>query len=89
MRQHLESLTPEEMREQGMFEFLFGPAPAQRELGGEMVAWLDGFVTAELLQKYNQAGAAGNFLAAHYAAQFARRVLSRRSAGGETARKDS
>src|SRR5207244_10055069 len=33
MRQHLATLTPEEMRERGMFEFLFGTSPEQRQLG--------------------------------------------------------
>ena len=81
MRRHMENLTTEEMREQGMFEFVFGPTPAQRELGGEMVAWLDQFVTAETLDRYSKAADAGNLYAAYFVMQFVQRVKNRRQGG--------
>ena len=77
MRRHMENLTPEEMRELGMFEFLFGPSPAQRELASEMLAWLDQFVTAETLERYNKAADAGNLYAAYFVMQFAQRLKNR------------
>ena len=51
MRQYFATMTMEEMREMGMFEFLFGLAPAQRQLGGALVAWLDQFITPALLRQ--------------------------------------
>ena len=76
MRQHLAALTPEEMRERGMFEFLFGPSPEQRQLGGELVAWLDQFITEDLLQRLTASAEAGNLYAAQIVLRFIRRAES-------------
>ena len=77
MRQQFATMTMEEMREQGMFDFLFGPAPAQRQLSGELVAWLDQFITPALLRQYHVACDGGNWHAAQILTQFAHRFRQR------------
>lgn len=80
LRQQFATMTIEEMREQGMFEFLFGPAPAQRQLGGKLVAWLDQFITPALLRQYQAAWDGGDFMAAHILLQYVHRVRAQQSA---------
>jgi hypothetical protein len=73
------------MRELGMFEFLFGPSPDQREIGGELVAWLDRFITPELLRRYQEMWDGGDLEAMHVLLRFTRRYeeARRRAKGGE------
>jgi hypothetical protein len=83
LQQQFTTMTPEEMRELGMFEFLFGPAPTQQQGGGEMVAWLDQFITPAVLRQYHDAWDAGNLLAAQILLQFAHRYRAQHPAPGE------
>lgn len=80
LRQQFATMTMEEMREQGMFEFLFGPAPAQCQLGSELVAWLDQFITPALLRQYRAAWDGGDWQAAQILMQFTQRVRTQQSA---------
>jgi hypothetical protein len=82
---HFGRMTPAEMRELGMFEFLFGPSAEQREIGGELVAWLDRFVTPELLRRYQEMWDGGDLEAMHVLLRFTRRYeeARRRAKGGE------
>lgn len=83
MRQPFATMTMEDMREQGMFEFLFGPAPANRQLGSELVAWLDQFITPALLRQYHDAWDGGNWHAAQILTQYAHRFRQRQQQAAE------
>ena len=42
----------DQLRELGMFEFMLGPKPEQQARCSEMVAWLNQFITDDLMRAY-------------------------------------
>jgi hypothetical protein len=70
----MERLSFDALRGRGMFEFLLGPKPEQQDRCAEMVAWLDQFITDDLIQAYVGAAEAGQVEAFYYLDTFRRRV---------------
>lgn len=70
----LEKLNLDQLREMGMFEFVFGPKPEQHDRCAEMVAWLDQYITEELIRSYVAAAEAGRFEAFHYLNRLKQRI---------------
>jgi hypothetical protein len=70
----LEKLNLDQLREMGMFEFVFGPKPELQDRCAEMVAWLDQYITEELIRSYVAAGEAGRFEAFHYLNRLKQRI---------------
>jgi len=62
------------LRECGLFEFLLGPKPEQQDRCAEMVAWLDQYITDDLVQAYVGAAEAGQVEAFYYLELFRRRI---------------
>ena len=58
-RDALETATLNELREFGMFEFLLGATEGQKDKCWAMVAWLDDFITEDLLKAYLAASETG------------------------------
>jgi hypothetical protein len=83
LRPPWETSSVEELREQGMFEFLFGPAPMPQQLGRELVAWLDQFITEDWLATFRTAAGAGNSYAVWLLREMEQRAVRR--SGLETA----
>jgi hypothetical protein len=76
-QQQVATLDPAALRAAGMFEFLFGPSPAQQQLAGELVAWLDQFISAELIATLRNAAGAGNPYAIYLLKKLAHRATKR------------
>lgn len=74
MPQHGATMGVEELRAQGMFEFLLGPTPAQQQLGLELIAWLDQFITEDLLATFRTAAGAGNPYARYWLRELEQRA---------------
>jgi len=70
----LERMNLDQLREMGMFEFVLGPKPEQQDRCAEMVAWLDQYITEELIRSYVAAAEAGRFEAFHYLSRFRQRI---------------
>jgi hypothetical protein len=70
----LEKLNLDQLREMGMFEFVFGPKPEMQDRCAEMVAWLDQYITEELIRSYVAAAEAGRFEAFHYLNRLKQRI---------------
>lgn len=70
----LEQMNLDQLRELGMFEFLLGPQPQQQERCLEMIAWLDGFITEELIRSYIAAAEGGEPLAFYHLRQLQHRL---------------
>lgn len=70
----MERLSFDQLRERGMFEFMLGPKPEQQDRCAEMVAWLDQFITDELIHAYVAAAEAGQVEAFYYLDRFRRRI---------------
>jgi hypothetical protein len=70
----MEQMSPDDMRERGMFEFLLGSTERQRERCWEMVSWLDECIDENLILSYLQAAGAGNLEAIYHLRRFQQRV---------------
>jgi hypothetical protein len=85
IEQHLaaiESLSFEQLREHGMFEFLMGATEGQKNKCWAMVAWLDELITEDLIQAYLDAGEVGNHQALHHLMHFQQRIDATRQRQG-------
>jgi hypothetical protein len=65
----------DEWRELGMFEVFLGPKPEHQERGRQLVQWLDGFVTEELIEQYLAAANQGNIEAMYHLRRWRERAL--------------
>lgn len=74
----LEPLSFEQMREQGMFEFLLGATEGQKDKCWAMIAWLDERITEDLIQAYLDAGKGGNHEAIYHLMRFQQRIAATR-----------
>lgn len=70
----LEALSFEQMREQGMFEFLLGATEGQKDKCRAMVARLEELITEDLIQAYLNAGKAGHPEAIYHLMRFQQRI---------------
>lgn len=70
----MEQMNFDQLRELGMFEFVLGPQSQQQERCLEMIAWLDGFITEELILSYIAAAETGEPLAFYHLRRFQERL---------------
>lgn len=83
-RAALEQATLDELRELGMFEFMLGATEGQKDKCWAMVAWLDDFITEDLLGAYLAASEAGNIEALHHLLQWQRRMAAPQQTGADS-----
>jgi len=79
-----ESATLDELRELGMFEFMLSATEGQKDKCWAMVAWLDDFITEDLLKAYLAASEAENIEALHHLLQFQRRMAAHQQTGADS-----
>lgn len=70
----MDRMSLDQLRELGIFEFVFGPKPEQQDQCAEMVAWLDQYINEELIQSYVAAAERGEFQALYNLDRFRQRV---------------
>lgn len=70
----MKALRFEQMREQGMFEFLLGATEGQQQKCRAMVAWLNERITEDLIHSYLDASNAGNYQASYHLLRFQQRI---------------
>ncbi len=73
----LKGMSLDQLRDHGAFEFVFGSKPEQQNRCAEMVAWLDQYITGELIRAYMTAAEASQFEAFHYLSRFRQRIEHR------------
>jgi hypothetical protein len=64
----------DQLRDLGMFELILGAKPEQNDRCAEMVAWLDQFITDDLMRAYLAAAEAGRFEAFYQLNRFRQRI---------------
>jgi hypothetical protein len=75
----LERMSLDQLRENGMFEFMLGPKPEQQERCQGMIHWLDQYITEELIRSYVTAAEAGRIEAFYHLDRFRQRIEYSRS----------
>ncbi|MGL5064719.1 MAG: hypothetical protein ACRC62_32450 [Microcoleus sp.] len=74
----IENLSWEQMQRLGMFEMFGNSNPIARQETAEMVAWLDGYITEDLIQQYAALAQRGNWMAIGTLENLKRRILQAR-----------
>src|SRR5262249_50033649 len=70
----MKNMSLDQLRGTGMFEFLLGPKPEQHDRCARMVAWLDQYITEDLIHSYVAAAEAGPPEAFYYLERFRHRI---------------
>jgi hypothetical protein len=74
----------EELRDLGLFEVMLGATDGKKQLCAEMVSWLDGHITADLIERYKTAAARGDLNALWILISF-----KQRASGGDPGRESN
>lgn len=64
----------DQLRENGMFEFILGPKPEQQERCQDLIQWLDEHITEELIHSYVAEAEAGRLDAFYHLDRFRQRI---------------
>lgn len=80
----MEEANLDDLRELGMFEFMLGATERQKDKCWAMVAWLDDFITEDLLKAYLAASEAGNIEARFHLLQLQRRIAAHQQTGADS-----